>query len=198
MPFSIAIQSNKVTSWGALKNWEIFRGFFPQNLFILPKLFDLSQGRIAARLTYPSLLVTWSIQRQYLLQRLEKSLSRSLCKLVIFGLPEKHVMPKFAWYNCFLNISHNVWFGSPIFSFVSWVQLKIVNRSRPHRVPCWLELITELQQRDRLRKSKMEIQVIFLLYKVGVGGGAESYQLSVPNIFYMYTHRSNPRYTWVW
>ena len=51
-----------------------------------------------------------------------------------------------------------------LFSILSAVQVKIVNRSRLHQVPCWLKLITELQQRAQLRrKSKMARQVIFLI-----------------------------------
>ena len=55
---------------------------------------------------------------------------------------------------------------SPIFNFVSSSGFRIVYRSRLHLVPCWLKLITELQQRAQLRKSKMARQVIFPINKI--------------------------------
>ena len=93
-------------------------------------------------------------------------------------------LPKFACYSWVLNIimefnphtmfgNVQVYLFTPIFSFVSSavqlssVQLKIVNRSRLHRVPCWLK--HWLQNYSKGQKVKWQDK--FHFWSIQLSGG---------------------------
>ena len=155
--------------------------FFPWSLF--PKSLDSSETvRSRAKpdcceeITYPSLPLTSSIQRQYQTQKINFTFTLHLLyrENII-----KHHLPTEACLNlCDTAVFWISWWSftptpfwqclGSIFLLLQFeilrLQVKIVNRSRLHQVPCWLKLITELQQRAQRRKSKMARQVMNLKY----------------------------------